>query len=477
MRARTLAVTGLACLLGACTDSADPMSVISPSADEASLSVSGRLKYGSVTATPRRGNLAAGDTLRIRTTHRVKYDLKISPRDIRFFSGDTTIATVDASGLVTGRKAGNTAVLVIGVGNGVKWKPDSVYLTVGSTAAPAPSAPPTAEAKPPTQNTGTSRPPQKDTDTSKPPVTSPPKPPVTSPPLTPPVTAPSTPPVTAPTTPPATPVTPPVTPPPAAPPVFPPIAGVKPLPAGSHEPGGFKVITDRHFDSKALNNNDRGPSGSDGWSGTEASYSTFTIVSDPTAPSGDGRTAQMFYSSGMRSGTGPATSTMYFQPNIQEIYISVWAKISSNWIGNQSSINKMFFVGVAGGNNQFIFTAYGSGQNALQARMSLQGVFDPRSFLLPNLGKQAYVPRGQWQRWEFVLRCNSGLNRADGTADLWLDGVHVTSVNDINWTQTKHSTRPCNMNVFNWNPTYGGGGASPGADLYQWFDRVYISGR
>jgi hypothetical protein len=33
------------------------------------------------------------------------------------------------------------------------------------------------------------------------------------------------------------------------------------------------------------------------------------------------------------------------------------------------------------------------------------------------------------------------------------------------------------MNVFNWNPTYGGGGASPGVDQYLWFDRVYISGK
>jgi hypothetical protein len=185
----------------------------------------------------------------------------------------------------------------------------------------------------------------------------------------------------------------------------------------------------------------------------------------------------MFYPSTLQAGTGPATATLYFPPNLQEVYVSVWAKLSSNWIGNQASINKMFFMGVAGGNNQFIFTAYGAGSNPLEARMSLQGVMDPRSFLRPNRGVAAQVERGKWQRWEFVLRCNSALNTADGTADLWIDGVHVTSVKDVNWTQTKHPTRPCNMNMFNWNPTYGGGGASPGADLYQWFDRVYISGR
>jgi hypothetical protein len=33
------------------------------------------------------------------------------------------------------------------------------------------------------------------------------------------------------------------------------------------------------------------------------------------------------------------------------------------------------------------------------------------------------------------------------------------------------------MNVFNWNPTYGGGGAGVPYDMYQWVDRIYISGR
>jgi hypothetical protein len=60
---------------------------------------------------------------------------------------------------------------------------------------------------------------------------------------------------------------------------------------------------------------------------------------------------------------------------------------------------------------------------------------------------------------------------------MWINGQHITSVNDVVFTQTKYPTRPCNMHVFNWNPTYGGGGASPGVNQYLWFDRVYISGK
>ena len=61
--------------------------------------------------------------------------------------------------------------------------------------------------------------------------------------------------------------------------------------------------------------------------------------------------------------------------------------------------------------------------------------------------------------------------------EIWNDGVKVFEEFDTNWTQKAHPTRPCDMNVFNWNPTYGGGGAGVPADMYQWVDRVYISGR
>ena len=243
-----------------------------------------------------------------------------------------------------------------------------------------------------------------------------------------------------------------------------------------NQPSGMSVITDRDFDSKARNNNDRGSSGSDGWDGIEYRYGAFTIVNDPSAPNGDGKVGEMFFPSNHPAGTGPGTAQIYFPKNIQTAYVSVWARVSPNWVGNQSSTNKMFFLGVAKGNNQFFFSAEGSGHNSLQAQLRLQGVNDPRSRITPNRGN-GDIARGAWQRWEFVFTCNSGQDRPDGSIDLWINGSHVTSVNDVNWTQTKYPNRGCDMNIFNWNPTYGGGGASPGVNQSIWFDRVYISGK
>jgi hypothetical protein len=258
---------------------------------------------------------------------------------------------------------------------------------------------------------------------------------------------------------------------------------------GSHEPSGFGFINDRPFRTKhpgyGYGSLPRYPNKShlslaEGWTSTEGNYPNFTIQTDPSAPSGDGKVAQMLYPAGMKSGTGPAKATLYFPPNTREAYIAVWMKLSPNWVGNQASINKMFFIGMSGGNNQFIFEAYGSGSSRLQPMLALQGVLDNnrRSQLHPpNLGNHSEIVRGQWQKIEILLRCNSSPSAADGTMDLWVDGVAITSVRNVSFTKKSDPTRRCNVHQFNWNPTYGGGGASPGTDLYQWFDRVYISGR
>ena len=263
---------------------------------------------------------------------------------------------------------------------------------------------------------------------------------------------------------------------PAPTPIPPPTGPPAPTAGFPNQPSGMILITDRHFDSKATDNDDKGPGGSDGWDGVEYRYGNFTIANDPSAPNGDGRVGQMFYSATMTAGTGPGIAQIYFPRGVRQVYLSIWARISPNWVGNQSSTNKMFFLGVAGGNNQFFLSAEGSGSNPLYAQLRLQGINDPRPRITANINN-AEIIRGAWQRWELVVTCNSRTNAADGSINMWINGTHVTSVRDVNWTHTKYPTRPCDMNIFNWNPTYGGGGASPGVNQYLWFDRVYISGK
>jgi PKD repeat protein len=260
----------------------------------------------------------------------------------------------------------------------------------------------------------------------------------------------------------------------APPPPPPPPSG------GSNEPAGFRVLTDRDFTSKAKANDDRGPTGSQGWDGIEYRYPKFSIVADASAPTGDGLVGQMFYPAAHQSGTAPGTAQTLvatWAPAPTQLYVSIWAKISSNWVGNQSGTNKMFFLGAGSGNNQFFLSAEGQGTGPLVPQLRLQGVLDPRARIIPNVAPGTRLTRGAWHRWEFLLTCNSGLNRSDGSITFWLDGVLTTRVTDVNWTQGKHPDRLCDFPIFNWNPTYGGGGASPGVDQYLRFDHVYVSGR
>ena len=252
--------------------------------------------------------------------------------------------------------------------------------------------------------------------------------------------------------------------------------------AHPNEPEGFRPLADRAFLTKAKGDRDRGDrecrGGSECWDGVEFRYGKFEILEDRTAPFSCCTVARMRYPAGHKSGTAPATvQTLVFRPPVRQLYVSIWAKLSSNWFGNQSGTNKMFFLGAAGGNNQFFLSAEGQGRGALVPQVRLQGIEDRRARVAPNVAPGTVLTRGAWQHWEFLLTCNSAVNASDGTVDFWLDGTHVTSVRNINWTQTKHPTRGCDFPIFHWSPTYGGGGAPPPEEQFLDFDHVYVSGR
>jgi hypothetical protein len=360
------------------------------------------------------------------------------PQSAVWSNTNNQVATVDNHGRLRARATGRTTVRMRHPSRPAIN--DAMTLTVAGGPPPTPN--PTPKPPPTNPGPGPNQPPPNQPPPSQPPPSQPPPPPSNPGPQPPP----------------------------------PPTGTPAPSAGFPNQPGGMIIVTDRQFDSKARNNNDRGSSGSDGWDGVEYRYGNFTIVQDPTAPTGDGRVGQMLFPANMVAGTGPGIAQIYFPRGLRQVYMSIWAKLSSNWVGNQTSTNKMFFLGVAGGNNQFFFSAEGAGHNNLQAQLRLQGLFDLRARITPNRNN-ASVVRGQWQRWEFLFTCSSAPLLANGAIDMWIDGQLVTSVSNVNWTETKYPTRPCTIDIFNWNPTYGGGGASPGVDQYQWFDRVYISGK
>lgn len=244
-----------------------------------------------------------------------------------------------------------------------------------------------------------------------------------------------------------------------------------------NEPDGFRPLADRGFLTKAKRDNDRGDGNCDGgsecWDGVEYRYPNFTIVEDGTAPHSCCTIARMRYQAGHRSGTAPATvQTLAFKPPVEQIYVSIWARISENWFGNQSGTNKMFFLGIRSANTIFL-SAEGSGNGPLEPQIRLQGIPDERRRLRPNV-RQVRLTRGKWQHWEFHFKLNDP-GAPNGTARMWIDGQPVTEVHDILFRA--RDAPSLKWWIFHWSPTYGGGGASPGVEQYLDFDHVYVSGR
>jgi hypothetical protein len=149
-------------------------------------------------------------------------------------------------------------------------------------------------------------------------------------------------------------------------------------------------------------------------------------------------------------------------------------KLSSNFYGNQSSTNKMFFVWIANG-ARFFISAEGAGNNALVPQIRLQGKYipDQRPRLLPNVVPGATLKRGAWQRWELRLVANTP-GQFDGIVQWWLDGQLISDYRDVAFVASGESNL---WQQFQWSPTYGGGGAGVPYDMFLSFDHAYISGK
>jgi uncharacterized protein YjdB len=228
-----------------------------------------------------------------------------------------------------------------------------------------------------------------------------------------------------------------------------------PPPGSSNEPSGMTPINERSFD--ALNED---PS----WY-----MAGFSIAQDATAPKSPSNVLRATYQAGFAGGSSPGVGEKSFSDQ-RVLYISYWAKLSSNFWGHVTGVNKQIYVW-ANGNPIFYFEGLGVGTQALTPQAVIQGT--PRDQVLgPNLVPGAVIPRGQWYHIEIVLTGNSA-GAVDGAVDWWVDGVHVGSVNSgIQWT-----TAATTWNIFSLRAIWGGIGDVVPATMYLDTDHLYLSGK
>jgi hypothetical protein len=239
-------------------------------------------------------------------------------------------------------------------------------------------------------------------------------------------------------------------------------ANVQPLNSAGYpnEPAGFTQITERGFDARV----------EQGW--TDRGGNNFSIITDGTAPRSPQNVGRATFPLGFAGGTGPIlTGRDIRSGNFTSIYISFWIKLSPNWDGHTSFVNKIYHLWINGQNKVYL-SAQGSNAGPLQPQVRLQGIPGPSITrnLTPNVGAVS-ITRGNWHRWELVVTANT-VGNADGVVEWWIDGVKVGSYRDVQITSASRIW----TNV-DWNPTWGGTGDIVPADQFMYMDHIYISGK
>ncbi len=277
------------------------------------------------------------------------------------------------------------------------------------------------------------------------------------------VAAATTPPPTDSTTPPPTDSTSPTPPPPDSTPTSPPpptdSTAPPPPPTGSFEPSGMSVISDEKFDVLPSN----------GCRG----YYAYSLVPDVTAPRSPSSVFNVVFPAGFRGGDSPGLTECGIN-NVAKIYTSLYVQFSSNWQGHLTGVNKIIHFWIGGANHLFLL-ADGSGSNVLHAGIGLQGIvsspYGTGAQVQPNIVPNAQFVRGQWHHVEMYATANTA-GVANGSVDLWLDGVKVSSVQNIQWTSGAPTFSTAKL-----DPTWGGLNDSVTSTMFMKVDELYVSGK
>lgn len=224
-----------------------------------------------------------------------------------------------------------------------------------------------------------------------------------------------------------------------------------------HEPVGYTLESDQPFTSLP----------SEGWAG----FFTYSLVSDAGGLKSPPNAFQISYPTGYGGGDSPGMAECGLAGR-KKLYFCAAVKFSSGWQGHNTGVNKIAHFWIGGINHLFL-VADGSDDNPLLAGIGIQGVVDSPvgggDQVNPNIVTDAQFIRGQWHQIEMLAVANTAGTR-DGSVDIWLDGVHVSRVDTIEWVSGAQTWDDVKL-----DPTWGGALDSVASTQTFRCDHVYMS--
>lgn len=208
-----------------------------------------------------------------------------------------------------------------------------------------------------------------------------------------------------------------------------------------------------------------------GWKASTAEPG-FRVTLDHSAPGSAPFVAEARYPIGFGDGRSP----VWVERDVaglehSRLYLCFWVKLSDNWQGHGSGVNKIGFVWTDG-SPVVALAAVGADDGPLVPQIRLQDMpSESARNLEPGLD-DATIRRGVWHRWEVVLVMN-GWTEANGEAHWWIDGRKVGESRDIRYVD------PAAEGIWEkvaWRPTWGGRGDAVRETMYMWLDHLYVSG-
>jgi hypothetical protein len=237
--------------------------------------------------------------------------------------------------------------------------------------------------------------------------------------------------------------------------------------SADHEPAGFTLLTEHPFNT--VYNTDGAGTGV--WYGGSGGGSGLNIINDPTAPRSPPGVAQFTYPTGFAAGSAPDHIIFDVPPNLSQLYVSFWMKLSSQFQGEDSETNKVFYFWINSDPSVFL-SNQGSGTTApLMPIVRYQGSFDTRAHFNQNVGSGVPMTRGQWRHWELLLITNTP-GQANGVFRWWIDGQKVGDYTDV---RLRNSTNTWQYVYL--QPIWGGVGSTVRSTQYLWIDHLRVSGR